>query len=179
MSQGIFPQPTIGLELLYSSEITPNANSFSIGNDLNPLFTSRFRNYRVVFSGNVTATLRLRLRSNVTDETSAQYRAAWRSFGSDGGSILIPSGSISNFLVASNQGTTRISMNMEIGSPAESENTTFYANGGYLIASGVGLEVHSGGALNTALPYNGLTIYLDSNGKFNTGCKIQVYGYEE
>lgn len=179
MTQGVFPQPITGLELIYSSIVTPDASSFSIGSNANPLFTSKFRNYKVVFSGNVTNVVRLRLRSNTTDETSAQYRAAWRSFGSDGGSILIPSGSLSNFLVASNQGTTRISMNMEIGSPAESENTTFYATGGYLIASGVGLEVHSGGALNTTLPYNGMTIYVDSNGKFNSGCKIQVYGYEE
>lgn len=162
-----------GLEWI--STTTP-ASSTTIG--VNSVFSSAYKNYRVVFNGtnaSVTGTLYFRLRKG---GTSSGYQnnynwGGWVYYTTTAAGNNIGSAS-SAFNLCVMSGASYTQAVIELGSPNEARPTTIsnVANSWYSNFAGVSIA----GYKNDSEQYDGIEVYQDAGGTL-TGTFI-VYGYK-
>jgi hypothetical protein len=158
-----------GLELISTQTLT-SATSVNFDN----VFTSTYRNYRIVYSftdgGANTAEMRMRVGGSSTSGTTNYaytrvYLTGTGTFANNGGSTGAAFGGFANLS----------STGMNVGSwdvfaPALAQYTNWTGGGNYSTLGEYGFIVHK---LATAYDGFGLTQLVSSNGK------ISVYGYRE
>jgi hypothetical protein len=172
-------QVPIGLEFIRSANFS-GAVSHSFGSDAEPVFTSKYDNYKIVLSGLNCATsqdfLFLRLRANTTDLTTSSYQLQSAEFfgsttfaGRTGALTAMRLGIVTPAL-----GETSSSI-VEIQAPMLNQYTNFLVNSHYITA-GAGPSIYNatGMAFNSTL-YNGFTLSSGSN----ISGTMSVYGYRK
>lgn len=163
-----------GSNLIYSGTFT-NAATISIGSDADPLFTSKYDNYKIILS--VTASsdtiMYFRLRANTTDASGSNYDMQ-TTYG-DGTTTV--SGERATSQNKSYFGFTYTALNTFEGTlfgPALATPTTYISNGYYSLRSAQAINIAAKHTLSTS--YNGITF-----GNFSavtyTGT-VRVYGLE-
>ncbi len=173
----VAPTSTQGLTLINTTSFS-GAVSHSFGSDASPIFTSAYRNYRIVFDNLQVATsnqsLNLRLRANTTDLTGANYDRQSISAGSTTITGTRNASATSyNIGDVGHSGSDRSSIIVDVMNPQTLFWTTFLANSQYT-ESGTGIRLQITSAfvsLNNA--YNGFTIFAGTNVSGN----LAVYGY--
>ena len=162
-----------GSKLINSSTFS-GAVSHSFGSDASPIFTSTYRNYRIVIDNLFTATseeqISFRVRSNTTDLTGSNYFFQRGSF-IDASISAANSASQTSFRVGSaiNDGASQIII--DICNPQTTSRTTAQVlnpqwTGGRIISN-----IFTGQINNTS-QYNGFTIFCAQNISGN----ITTYG---
>jgi hypothetical protein len=174
-----------GLEHIITTTFTGVA-SVSLGSDASPVFSSTYDNYRVVLTTNVSTnanrTFALRLRSNTTDDSSANYGFVNQGLRLDGGEQATnntgnaqTSAIIQNNAHYSDAGKTWV-VSFDIFMPFASRFTAITGmNLGVTAANLIHQSFSAEHAV--ASSFNGLTI-LNSSGNFSSG-QISVYGYRK
>jgi hypothetical protein len=162
-----------GMKLINSSTFS-GAVSYSFGSDASPIFTSTYRNYRIVIDNLFTASseqeILFRFRANTTDFTGTNYFYQRGSF-VDAGSSAANSTSQTSYRIgsATNDGSTQVII--DICNPQTTSRTTAFAvcpqwtGGRFVFAS------YAGTVTNTS-QYNGFTFFAGQNLSGN----ITTYG---
>jgi hypothetical protein len=167
------------LELIRTAAFS-GAVSHSFGSDADPIFTSKYDNYKILLTSVIAASsspsLNFRVRANTTDLSSSQYSRA--QFLVDGSSITPARTSpgtsmiIAELSSVSGQVSSAI---IEIQSPALSSRTNVATNNLYYAAAGASIY-QAFGIVATADPYNGFTIFTSGP---NISGTMSVYGYKK
>jgi hypothetical protein len=155
------------------------AVSHSFGSDANPIFTSEFTNYKIIFDdidSAVTNTgVSFRLRANTTDLTTSVY--------------VSQSISVDNTTVSANRTSTtqapfasfgfnanfRSSAILEIQNPQTAKYSSFQTLNAYNPNTGDSLIRNYAGQVKDSGQYNGFTIF----GANNISGTMSVYGYKK
>ena len=166
-----------GLTLISSTAFS-GATTQSFGSDASPIFTSAYRNYRIIIDNlkNATASqeLKFRLRANTTDLTSGvyNYQATYMIGSTIGGSRT--GGATSTVIGTTTTETQSGAFVFDITNP----QTAIRKN---IISSGVVYEPGDGirmflydSLISDTGSYNGFTIFATNNISGN----ISIYGYD-
>jgi len=171
------PAPVAGLTLINTTTFT-GAVSHSFGSNASPIFTSAYRNYRIIVDNGTSTSsdqsLLFRLRDNTTDLTSAVYDIQ----------ILY---ALSTTVGASRTSSTT-SCNVGLFSP-DSRSSSYVFDitnpqlaivkniicSGVMFATGEGPRMYFfNSMINSAVAYNGFTIFAGTN----ISGQISIYGYD-
>jgi len=169
-------QATAGLVLLNTTSFT-GQSSVSIGSDAAPLFTSTYKNYRIVVSGEGSAAtpvgLNIRMRANTTDNTTGNY-FYWQVFKPPGALNSDYGTGSSGFALGAVSGALRMHSIVDIQYPQVLDYTT-------ITASSIGIGASSSefntmaGYKNETTQFNGMTLFCSSG--TITG-EVSIYGYK-
>ena len=164
-----------GLVLLNTISFT-GQSSVSIGSDAAPLFTSTYKNYRIVVSGEGSAAtpvgLNIRMRANTTDNTTGNY-FYWQVFKPPGALNSDYGTGSSAFAVGAISGALRMHSVIDIQYPQVLDYTT-------ITASSIGIGASSSefntaaGYKNETTQFNGMTLFCSSGTM--TG-EVSIYAY--
>lgn len=169
-----------GLTLVNSTTATGVA-TISIGSDASPLFTSTYKNYRIILqteaSSTTARTLSFRLRQNVTDVSSAVYYYMNQGIGTSGTlyNDLSAGGTSAIINTLSFSGSLAYTA-FDIFNPL-SVGRTHYTGVNVGLNSSVWQHQSISGLVNDNLSGNGIS-FLSSAGNF-TNAVIKVYGYKD
>jgi hypothetical protein len=170
-----------GLEHIITTTFTGVA-SVSLGSNASPVFSSTYDNYRIIFNaGNSTSAVRtyaIRMRSNTTDDSSANYYVMGQ--GLDNGATARNTtlgGQTSAVLVGFPGNVSGGSASFDLLDPFKTDRTK--ALGLNYSQNDGGQTVHQSFStvLLTTTSYNGFTL-LNSSGNFTDG-SVSVYGYRK
>ena len=173
-----------GLVFLRTVTIGTAVASVSIGATGNPLFTSAYDNYRIIYQPYASSTtgsdLRFRYRSGNTDNTTSNYNWAGNSVGFTGTATTV-------FGAGQNQGffgfgsyTSSAAWGshiIDIEMPFLAQYTSHESVGTGVSAAGLVIRCNSGGYFNAVTSFDGIT-FLPIAGTL-TGGTISVYGYRK
>ena len=164
-----------GLTLIKTESFNAQS-SVSIGSDAAPLFTSTYKNYKLVFSGegslNTPTNFNIRLRANTTDATAANYYY-WELYRSSGTGSTDYGTSGTAFTAIGKAGALRFHLVADLQYPQVADYTTITTANVTIGASESNLS-YSGGYHNVASSYNGMTFLVGSGTV--TG-EVSIYGY--
>jgi hypothetical protein len=167
-----------GMVLLNTTSFS-GAVSHSFGSDASPIFSSTYRNYKILLDDLQCVTssidLLMRLRSNVTDVTSANYN--YQSFTATSTTVSGGRASGETAWAIGNISTTtsKSAVVIELTNPFETVFKNYSADG-LSHTQGTGAVVRKRvGYIDLANSYNGFTIY----GANNFSGNISVYGYNK
>jgi hypothetical protein len=159
-----------------------NVSSVSVGSDADPVFSSTYDNYKIIFqSSSSTSTDRqwtMRMRSNTTDESGSVYSfanfqiTASATAQNSGGANVSSGLLLGNANIAANT----YSVVIELRNPFVAEITQ--ANGSGAGGSGSFFNhTSSMFSVNNTTSYNGFTV-LNQSGNFVDGT-VSIYGYRK
>jgi hypothetical protein len=176
----LVPASSSGLNLINTTSFT-GVTSVSLGSDASPIFTSAYDNYRIVFDSAFSTTtarsISLRMRANLTDDTSAVYQFANMGIGADGSSqnSTLVGGTSATIVNSAHFATSRSVAIFDLVNPFLASQTSGLGINRGILSNGT--TVHQSFTFqNTALTsFNGFTI-LNSAADFTDG-RISVYGY--
>jgi hypothetical protein len=163
--------------VLLSTVAFSGAISHSFGSDASPIFTSAYRNYRIILDDMGSATsdqnISFRLRANTTDLTAANYE--WQQLTATATTVAGGRNSTQTSirLGTVGSGTTQSSIVLDITVPQLAKNKNVQSNNAYnenLVGPRVGLFY---GMINSAVAYNGFTIFASTN----LSGTVSIYGY--
>jgi hypothetical protein len=171
------PAPVSGLNLISTAAFS-GAVSHSFGSDASPIFTSTYRNYRVIIdnvkSTTSDQTLHFRLRANTTDLTSSVYdiQHLYALGGTIGGSRSSNQTSAFAGSITADARTGTFVFDITTPQLAIVKNII---SSGVMFATGEGPRMHHFySMINSAVAYNGFTIYAGTN----ISGQISIYGYD-
>jgi hypothetical protein len=154
------------------------ATSQSFGSDASPIFTSAYRNYRIIIENLKVATsdqgLLFRLRANTTDLTSAVYdnETLYAIAATVAGSRT--AGGTSCVIASMSTDTRTASYVLDITNP-QTTNLKNIVGSGITYAAGDGVRMfHYYNQVNSTVAHNGFTIFASNNISGN----ISIYGYD-
>jgi hypothetical protein len=164
-----------GLTLINTTSFSA-VSSQSIGSDASPLFTSAYKNYKIVISGKgsaaTTVALNIRMRANTTDDSTNNYYF-WQTYRTQASGATDYSATLTGFLVGTVSGSLRTYAEVDISYPQVADYTTMTGQ-----AIGVGSTTSEfsnvAGYKNVTTQFNGMTIYPASG--TITG-EVSIYGY--
>ena len=155
------------------------AVSHSFGSDADPIFTSAYRNYRILIYdvGRQTTDglLSFRLRANTTDLTSSVY--SFETFRANGttltGARIVNGTSFDVGQITASQGFSNVII--EINDPQQTKRKTIQSTNAFN-SSGIGQNVFNFyGDVNSTAAHNGFTLFAD----VNLVGRVSIYGYKE
>jgi hypothetical protein len=165
-----------GMVLLNTTSFS-GAISHSFGSDASPIFTSAYRNYRIILDDIGSATsdqnISFRLRANTTDLTAANYE--WEQLTATSTTVAGARNSTQTSirLGTVGSGTTQSSIVLDITVPQLAKNKNVQSHNAYnenLVGPRIGLFY---GMINSAVAYNGFTIFAATN----LSGTVSIYGY--
>ena len=164
-----------GLTLIKTESFSAQS-SVSIGSDAAPLFTSTYKNYKIVVSGKGSAAtpvgLSIRMRANTTDNTTANYYY-WQLFRNAGGSNSDYGTGSASFSLGATSGALRLHSVVDIQYPQVSDYTTITGSSIGIGASASEFNTFAG-YKNETTQFNGMTLFPASG--TITG-EVSIYGY--
>jgi hypothetical protein len=166
-----------GLTLISTSAFT-GATSHSFGSDASPIFTSTFRNYRIILDNLKVATsdqgLSFRLRANTTDLTTSVYdNQTLYALSTTIGASRAVNGT-SAVIASMSTDTRTASYVFDITNP-QTTNLKNLIGSGITYAAGDGVRMfHYYNQINSTVAHNGFTIFASNNISGN----ISIYGYK-
>jgi hypothetical protein len=165
-----------GLTLI-STNTFSGAVSHSFGSDASPIFTSAYRNYKIIID-NISAVseqvINFRLRANTTDFTGTNYdtQSLYALTTTIGSSRALNQTSASIGVASQATQTSSIVLDLTLPQLTNVKNiqshNMYYAN-----AEGPRFNVYYS-SINSAVAYNGFTIFAGAN----ISGTIKVYGYK-
>jgi hypothetical protein len=166
-----------GLNLIRTSDFS-GAVSHSFGSDADPIFTSRYTNYKIVLS-NVFSTsslieVNLRLRANTSDLTTNTYQFQVMSAG-DATISAVRTGAVSQIRVGTAANAQPSASVIELQQPALTRNTTLLSDCMGIVPGAGPSITQSHGYIFDSVSYNGFTI----RGEQNISGTMSVYGYNK
>ena len=164
-----------GLVLLNTTSFSGVASQ-SIGSDAAPLFTSAYKNYKVIFSGESSSSsqpLFIRMRTNVTDDTTNNY-IYLVTYRTNASGTTDFSATQTGFYLGNVSSTLRSHAIVDFQYPQVADYTTMTGLSVGFVSTANTEFYTLGGFKNTTTQYNGMTIY-PSTGTI-TG-EVSVYGY--
>lgn len=165
-----------GLVLITNSNFS-GASTHSFGSDASPIFTSAYRNYKIILDDMGSATsdqnINFRLRANTTDLTAANYE--WQQLTATSTTVAGSrnSAQTSIRLGTVGSGTVQSSIVLDITVPQLAKYKNVQSHNAYnenLVGPRVGLFY---GMINSAVAYNGFTIFASTN----ISGTVSIYGY--
>jgi hypothetical protein len=163
---------------LISTTAFSGATSQSFGSDASPIFTSAYRNYRIILDNLAVATtgqnLKFRLRANTTDLTSAVYdiQSLYAISTTIGGGRTASATSCDIASLTTDARTC--SFVFDITNPQTTKIKNIISSGiVYEPAEGVRMFFHNSN-INSTVAHNGFTIFASNNISGN----ISIYGYD-
>lgn len=153
--------------------ITSQSFTASSAVNVNNCFTSAFDNYRVILTGQASASptaIRLRMRLSGTDNSAATYstRRQYNGTGSNPDVSATSAGVVEWYPV-----DTHI-LTVDVTSPALVRNTGWTANGMTLVTASNPQDWISWGVHATATAFDGFTVFPSTG---NMTGSVRVYGY--
>ena len=167
-----------GLTLISSTAVS-GAVSHSFGSNASPIFTSTYRNYRIIIDELSVATseqeISFRLRADTTDLTAANYN--YQTLNVNGTSVTSArtSGATSYRLGFASTGAVPASIIFDLMLPQLAQEKSLQSHNTYVdVTPGVGVRMFTiHGSIDSAVAYNGFTIFAGTN---ITG-RVSIYGY--
>ena len=151
-------------------------SSQSIGSDAAPLFTSAYKNYRIVVSGKGSAAtpvgFSLRMRVNTTDNTTGNY-FFWQLFRTAGSGNSDYGTTATSFALGATSGALRLHSVIDIQYPQVLDYTTITGSSIGIGASASEFNTFAG-YKNETTQFNGMTLFPVSG--TITG-EVSIYGY--
>lgn len=162
----------VGLD--YISTVTGSAVSAI---NLNNVFSSTYRNYRIIVTGLLNTgaqNLQFRLRVGGVDNSTAN---SYQSQSINGASTtLTGTRTTSTFAIAGGIGSTQNNITtIDLSDPFQASATSFNGHSSYVLSGNIIADV-STGFHNQAVSYDGITIF-PSGGTITA--RVQVYGYKD
>lgn len=172
---------TAGLELIRTATLS-GVSTLSLGSNADPLFSSTYDNYKVIFSSrnstDVSRSYTLRMRANTTDESGLVYSLMAVGIDRLGSAANNFGINASSFTLANNAHYAQYPtvVTFDINAPFLADDTSFIGGStGFNVAQSVHQTFAGYCVTNTS--YNGITI-TNSSGNFDNGT-IQIYGYKK
>jgi hypothetical protein len=167
----------IGLELIRTATFS-GAVSHSFGSDADPIFTSKYSNYKIVLTNIFAASgeqeISFRLRANTTDLTSATYQ--YQVFLASSTTVSgIRSAAVTAHRIGTTGNAQPSSTIVEVHSPALTLNTVVMSNSMGIVPGAGPLITSSNGYIFNTVSYNGFTILTP----VNLSGTMSVYGYNK
>jgi hypothetical protein len=158
------------------------AVSHSFGSNADPIFTSDFRNYRIILDNLLTATndidLGFRLRDNTTDLTSSSYVLQQASFSANTFTGTRATNTFAQIGGLGNDTSFRSSVILDITNPQTANRPTIQAYNEY-VQTGVGTRIFLNSiAINSTTQFNGFTLMIAGGSSNNFSGTMSVYGYK-
>jgi hypothetical protein len=162
------------------TESFSGAVSHSFGSDADPIFTSDYANYKIVFDNvlvaSSTSVVSLRVRANTTDLTGSNYNHQTAEFSGSTSTIFRALNGTSQRIMAcastANEGSSSV---IDILTPQETKPTLFQSSQ-MLLLSGTGpVNLDTRGFVLDTVSYNGFTIFAG----FNLSGRVSIYGYRK
>jgi hypothetical protein len=159
------------------TESFSGAVSHSFGSDADPIFSSDFKNYKIVISDLIAASnvnLDLRLRANTTDAAGSNYRRqSLNGLGTTASAgRVFDTTSISIGSLGSNPGSFIL---LDLILPFETKNTGIFSSAMRVESGNDPALSYFAGYHNQTVSYNGFTIF----GNINTAGTVNIYGYKD
>jgi hypothetical protein len=156
------------------------AVSHSFGSDADPIFTSAYRNYKIIFdnlqAASGTPNIQFRVRANTTDLTGSVYNR--QRFTADGSSAIASRGINQTGFEIGNVGSAadqKSGIVLEVLNPQLTNHTQFITFNHYGSSSTAPIINNDYGSVQNNLQYNGFTIFSSSG---NISGTLSVYGYK-
>jgi hypothetical protein len=166
-----------GMTLISTASFS-GATSHSFGSDASPIFTSTYRNYKIILDNLNSATsdqnISFRLRANTTDLTTTVYE--WEQLTATSTTVAGARNSTqSSFRIGTigSDATNKSGIVVEVLNPQTSTQCNILANNMY-IETTVGARVGNFfGSIVKSTAYNGFTIFASTN----ISGTVSIYGY--